>query len=102
MVNNRGKCLICETRPQKRGAYCGACAAKIAAETEASRDRKVEARYFLTYQCIVVGLYANGDETYRARLERVDAETLPKGRTLNVNTYLDGYTREQVKKFKRA
>jgi len=100
------KCIVCETRPQKNGVYCGLCAAKIAAENRATEERKNEARYYIAYRGIVVGLYPKGEEdgqtVYRSRLERVDVEDLPKSRVLNLDGYLRGYTREQVKKFKRA
>jgi len=98
------KCIICETRPQKNGVLCSLCASKINSETQAQIDRKIEARYYIAYHGIVVGLFPNGQvdgqQTYLARRLNLDVEKLPKSRTLNVDNYLPGYTREQVKKFK--
>lgn len=100
------KCIVCDTRPRKRGAYCGACADKIERETQAQDERKTQARYYITYRGIVVGVYPDGEDdagrVYRARLERVEPETVPQSRLIDVNTYLPGYTRDQIAKFKRT
>jgi hypothetical protein len=102
------KCVVCDTRPARRGPYCGNCASKIAAETR-DRDRgKITARYFLHYRGILVGLYATerdetGQNIYAARLEHArDLADVPQSRVINLDTFLPGYTREQVKKFKAA
>jgi hypothetical protein len=63
---------------------------------------------FLVYQGSVVGLFPNGKTTedgqpqFSPVLLKRDPEKLPKGKTLDLNTYLEGYTRAQIKKLKAA
>ena len=90
------KCVICERRPAKGNGHCVQCAGKIAK----MRRRKVEPRHFLTYRGHVVGLYPNGDKTLKPRLLTRSAEHLPKGKTLDLNRYCEGFSREVIKRFK--
>lgn len=92
------KCPICERRPRQNGPFCPTCDGKIKAERKL-RQTPQPVRY-LTYRGHVVGLFPNGGDTLRPRLLRRDAEKLPKGKTINLNVYCPGYTREQVKRFK--
>jgi len=92
------KCVICEKRPASKGGYCANCAAHVEAE---GRHREVQKpAKFLTYRGNVVGLFPNGDRTLRARLLLLNPDNLPKTKTLDLNTYLEGFTREQIKRFK--
>lgn len=94
------KCVICDHRPARQGQpYCPTCADQIAAE---ERRRAPQPVKFLTYRGIVAGLYPNGNGELVARRVGRDPAKLPKGRTINLDRYCPGYTREQVKKFKRA
>jgi hypothetical protein len=100
MVNKRAKCPICDIRPiNGNGKYCGVCFAAIAAQ----KAKKVKPSRFLTYQGHVVGLVPNNDDgrLYPILLKR-DPTKLPKGKTLNLNAYLTGYDRNQIKAFKRC
>ena len=93
------KCVICERRPGRtEHGWCLDCASKV----EAERRHKVaeQPTKFLTYRGIVVGLYPNGDGKLKASLLRRKAENLPKTKTLDLNTYLPGYTRQVIKSFK--
>jgi len=92
------RCIICERRPARDGAYCGNCAAKIAAQERQSKPEQPVK--FLTYQGHVVGLYRNGNGKLTPRLLKRSADNLPKSKTLDLNTYLEGFTREQIKRFK--
>ncbi len=92
------KCVVCERRPARDGAYCRNCADKIAAERR--QNKREEPVKFLTYRGHVVGLYRNGDGKLIARLLRRNPDKLPKSKTLNLNTYIEGFTREQIKRFK--
>jgi len=94
------KCVVCERRPARDGAYCANCAAKI--EAERRRSKPQQPVKFLTYRGHVVGLYRNGNGKLMPRLLKRSAERLPKTKTLDLNTYLEGFTREQVKAFKRC
>lgn len=97
------RCVICGVRPQRIGGQCTKCHRQSQA---AKRNGKPpQPRMFLTYREYVVGLYPNGkdsegNQTYRGRLLHRDPEKLPKSRTLDLNTYLPGFTREQVKRLK--
>jgi hypothetical protein len=92
-------CVVCDSRPAVPGTgYCHNCAQKLEAE-----KRKAKAQQpvkFATYRGHVVGFYPNGEGTLTPRLLRRKAESLPKNKTLDLNTYIEGFTREQVKKIK--
>ena len=91
------KCLICEQRPANgHEGRCVQCHSKIVAMS----TRTVQPRHFLTYRGDVVGLYANGDKTLKPRLLGRSAKHLPKTKTIDLNRYCDGYSREVIKRFK--
>lgn len=93
------KCIICDKRPAANGrGWCANCTAQI--EAERKRRRPVKATKYLHYRGNVVGLFPNGNGTLVARLLQSSFERLPKGKTLNLDKYCEGYTREQVKRFK--
>lgn len=91
------KCIICERRPANGGAYCANCASKI--EADKRRRQADEPVKFLIYRGHVVGLYRNNGRLTPKLLKR-NPETLPKTKTLNLNRYIEGFTREEVKRFK--
>ena len=114
---NSQKCLICERKPRLQGAYCHNCAAKIKAEE--TRRVKPKPDKYLHYRGQWVGLYRDGLDGDGERLfkpkymgyfpfepgakDRVGQPVRPKypmGKTLNLDVYLPGYTREQVKRMK--
>ncbi len=90
------KCVICEKRPVKVNGQCVQCSGKIASMSK----RKEQPRHFLTYRGHVVGLYPNGGKQLIPRLLRCSAERLPKGKTVDLNHYCTGYSREVIKRFK--
>jgi len=92
------KCVICEQRPAKGDGHCIQCAGKIAKMRKASAT--VQPQHFLTYRGHVVGLYPNGDKTLKPRLLGRSAEHLPKRKTLDLNRYCEGFSRETIKRFK--
>lgn len=95
------KCIICERRPAVNGnGWCANCTAKI--EADRKRKRPEEPVKFLVYRANVVGLFPNGQGTLKPRLLRRDASKLPKGKTINLDHYCHGFTREQVKRFKKT
>lgn len=92
------KCNVCEARPVRVGGLCHNCAHKIEAE---KRHNKAEQPVsFFTYRGHVVGLYRNGGSTLVPKLMNRNPDNLPKSKTLDLNTYLEGFTRERVKSFK--
>lgn len=93
-------CVVCDNRPAVNGAVCHNCGAKIEAE---KGKRKAEKPFrFATYRGHVVGFYPNGGGKLVPQLLRRKPENLPKNNTLNLNTYIEGMTRDQVKKIKSA
>ena len=99
MVRQMNKCLICEQRPARKAGFCAQCYGHIEHERQARAP--IEPRYFIAYRGYVVGLYPNGKSgVLKAQLSRRDASKLPKRKTINLDVYCDGYTREQVKEFK--
>jgi len=109
------KCLICEYRPASQGGYCHNCQQKIASET--ARRQKARPEKFLHYRGHWVGLYRAGDDLLKpkylgyapfgqevkiGKTTKVVKPKYPMNRTLNLDKYLDGFTREQIKRMKRC
>lgn len=92
------KCIICLRRPAKGNGYCANCASQI--EAEKRRKQADEPVKFLTYRGHVVGLYRNGNGRLTPKLLKRSPENLPKTKTLDLNTYIEGFTREEIKRFK--
>lgn len=92
------KCIICEKRPAGQGGVCANCSSKVEAE---KRRRKPEEPFrFITYRGYVVGFYPNGNGTLQPRLLKRNPDRLPKSKTLDLNRYIEGFTRERVKELK--
>jgi len=108
----RRKCINCELKPQHPDhvPYCHNCALKVEAERRRMRPSKPD--WYLVYRDIVVGLFpstnGNGEAKLRPRLLKRQAYDdkgrlrLPRSRTLELDGYCRGYSREQVKRFKRV
>jgi len=95
------KCVICERRPARTDeGYCVNCASKLDAERHKRATQSEEPVKFLTYRGYVVGLYRNGNGMLTPKLLRRSPDNLPKKRTLNLNRYCEGFTRQEVKRFK--
>jgi len=95
------KCIICDRKPPLRGrAICHNCQAKIEAEKRARRKPKPEK--YLVYRGNIVGLFPNGDGKLRPELLGGNPARLPKSKTINLDKFCPGYTREQVRKMKRT
>ena len=91
-------CIICEHRPARTGGICVQCDSKIEHERRPAQSQP-PTRY-LTYQGYVVGLYPRSDGKLVPRLLKRSPDHLPKRKTLDLNTYLDGFSRDEVKRFK--
>ena len=100
MVRQMPKCMICEQRPARRdkGGFCAQCYGHI--ERERKARAPIEPLHYLTYRGYVVGLYPNGGDRLKARLETRSAEGLPKRKTLDLNVWCEGYSRDQIREFK--
>ena len=94
-------CIICDRHRSVRGqSICHNCQAKIDAEKHAHRG-ETPFRY-ATYRGDVVGFYRNGEGKLTPRLVGRNPASLPENITINLDTYVEGMTREQVKKIKTA
>lgn len=104
MVNvKRSKCPICDVRPVTNGGrFCNNCQSGIDAETARRTPRK--AVKFLHYRGTVIGLFPKVKETgvLTAELVKRDVSKLPKSRTFDLDGYVPGFDREQIKGFKRT
>jgi hypothetical protein len=95
------KCIICEVRPARKGKpYCATCTAQVRANGQGNHE--AQPRLYLVYQGNAVGLFPTGEGTYGPRPIRQDPDSLPACRTLHLDRYCEGYTREQIKRFKAA
>ena len=92
------KCVICDKRPAN-GNELGRCA-QCHTNILAMSKRTAQPQHFLTYRDNVVGLYSDGGGTLKPRLLGRSAEHLPKGKTIDLNVYCQGYSREMIKRFK--
>lgn len=92
------KCVICDRRPAKGNGNCTSCDSKI--EAHKRRRKPEQPQTYLTYKGHVVGLFSDGNGMLDAKLLNRNSKNLPKTKTLNLNRYCEGYTREQIKSFK--
>lgn len=105
-MRTRRKCIICEARPVARGVkagYCKQCSDQLEAQKRA-RSGKSEVYKYLTYRGVVIALKPSnregGMQMYKAERVFKSPDTLPKGKTIDLNHYCEGYDRGQIKKFK--
>lgn len=96
------KCVICDVRPVNGNpeGMCAHCHSKVERERMLRRPEK-PFRY-VTYQGHVVGMFRSQDGKLSPRLLGIAAERLPKSITLDLNRYLNGFTRDQIKKMKKC
>lgn len=95
------KCIICDRGPARtEKGYCLNCHNAIEAEKRRLTLQREPVK-FISYRGHVVGLYRNGDALV-ARLLKRDPEKLVKSKTIDLNKYCPGFTREQIKKMKRC
>lgn len=92
------KCAICDHKPAVKSGYCQTCGDKI------RKDSRPRNRFelFVTYREMVIGLEKRDDDKYHPVALKRNPANLPKTKTLNLNNYLTGYSREQIKKLKAA
>jgi hypothetical protein len=95
------KCVICDERPAFSGSpYCHNCNAQL----EADKRRRGNGKpfKFATYRGQTIAFYQIGNGKLRYSLVQRKPESLPKRDTLDLNTYIHGFEREQVKRIKSA
>jgi hypothetical protein len=101
-------CLCCDRRLNgDTGWYCHNCLAKIASETQ--RRIKAKPVKYLHYRGQWVGVFDNGVDAdgqpklktrYLGYFPIQDKPKFPKAKTLNLDVYLPGFAREQIKRLK--
>jgi len=94
----RKVCSICFREPAKIHGQCYACYNSV--KTIRQNSKRAEPVKYLTYRGYVVGLYSVGNGNLRAKSLNRSADRLPKGRTINLNVWCEGYTRGKIKEFK--
>lgn len=94
------KCFICNTRPatSSSSAMCHNCRAKIGALK--STARQTEPFKYVTYQGSTVALVKN--KAGRLSPVMTKRTKFPKSKLINLDTYCEGFTREQIKNLKRV
>ncbi len=102
MVSNN-KCLVCGQRPAVQGGFeCGICRDKIAALKRGRKDRDGAFKY-VVYRGYIMGLFPTSEEgSYKPRLILQGASRIPKAKVIDLDGYVNGFTREQVKALKAA
>ena len=107
-----GDCTLCGKRPATRSAvaqghsWCHLCATDIAAERKHKRERRSwwkRAVRYAVWRGIGVAFMPNGNGKFTPKpLPASVLAKLPAQKTINLDKYCPGYTREQVKSFKAA
>jgi hypothetical protein len=93
------KCIVCHQRPGLNGnGLCHNCQQKVDSENKARQPDK-PFRY-VTYRGHVIGMYPSGNGTFKPRLLGRNPDLLPQGTTLDLNHYIEGFSRETIKKLK--
>jgi hypothetical protein len=93
------KCIICEERPSLNGnGTCGQCQNRIDKE---AKGRKPDKPFrYVTYREHVVGFFPVGDGVLKPRLLSRSPKGLPKSITLDLDHYIEGFSREAIKRLK--
>ena len=92
------KCLICQQRPRlEESRYCGACNDLV--QSNVTTKRRPE-RY-VVYKEYVVGMFKNGSGKLHPEMVKVEIGSIPQKRLLDLNTYIEGFDREQVRSLKK-
>lgn len=94
------KCIVCGRKRATREErfICHNCQQKIQAMGKTHRAEPP--KYYLTYRGAVIGLFPIGDGNLQSRLLQVSAEHLPKSKTIDLNGWCAGFTRDKIKQFK--
>ena len=103
------RCFICGTRPPAKGEmYCRVCQGEM---DQAERERRQrcegwkKAWKFLHWKGVVAGIFPNGNgpdgqTTYQPRRVFKTLGQLPKAKVINLDTYIPGFDRGQIKRMK--
>ena len=97
------KCIICGFKPRAEGLrYCNNCNSQIKAEKRRGNGF-LHAEKFATWHGYGVAFMPNGNGGLTpVALPASAIPKLPKAKTLNLDKYVSGFNRAQVKKIKTA
>jgi hypothetical protein len=97
------KCVLCGRKHSLDGPYCRGCKLELDKEKKKKRqaDPKRRAVKCLAYRGHVVGLFRKNGSLIPSYLGMSTAG-IPKSKLINLDEYCQGYTRDQVKQFKRV
>lgn len=95
------KCPICMKRPIKDGEWCAVCAGRIRADRQSRTPPKQSPIMYMHYRGHVIEWNPScGGTKVRATLCNLPVEKLPAKKTLDLNKWCEGYTRDTIKSFK--
>lgn len=93
------KCIICHQRPALNGnGLCNNCQQQSDSFSKAHTPS--EPFRFVTFRGHVVGMYPSGEGKFKPRLLGRNPDRLPKSKTLNLNNYIEGFSRDTIKRLK--
>ena len=97
------KCVICGRGHKNEGVYCRGCSIELerARAEKRKRNRKRQAVKVLAYKGHVVGLFRK-DGKLVPRYIGMSLSGVAKRKLINLDEYCEGYTRDQIKNFKRT
>ena len=105
------RCAICDRRPPAKGEmYCRVCQGEMDRAEQDGKHRCQgwkQAWKFLHWKGVVVGIYLNGcgpDGQTWNRPQRVfkNLSQLPKAKVIDLDTYIPGFTRQQIAGMKKT
>ena len=92
------RCVICGIKPSPIGQYCHKCTQAVEKIKREAKSGRVDR--FITYQDNVIGLIPKGNGQFIATVLKRDAAKLPASKTLDLNQYCAGFSRQQIKGLK--
>lgn len=95
------ECTICGRPIKNGGPYCQQHAREVDKERQERRARERKDAFRYVYYCDhVISLREDGDGALKASYVGMSLSGIPKSRLINLTTYCDGYSRQQIKKLK--
>ena len=103
------RCAICNRRPPAKGEmYCRVCQGEM---DQAERERRQrcegwkKAWKFLHWKGVLVGIFPNGNgpdgqAVYQPRRVFKSLDQVPKDKVIDLDTYIPGFTRQQIRGMK--
>ena len=93
------KCPICDRKTQNGATYCQQHQRELALLKAEKRRSKHSAFKYIVYRGHVVGLFKHDGKLVPSYVG-MSTSGIPKSKLIDLDHYVNGYTREQVKTFK--